>query len=158
MAAPSLTRQSSNRSRRKTRGLMRRAELNQPHRTWMSPTPHPPTHVFRICTVYVGIPLGSGAVAPWYSNMSSFEQTPSSPIRSSTFRDSAEESLSASGPAVAMSPVRHVFSGTLMYTHSMPIYYENETNVTWSRPLDLTVYKHLPSSIFRVYGRCRSYP
>jgi len=49
---------------------MRRAELNQPHLRWMPEMSHPLTHMFMISTVYVGMPLGSGAVGPWFITIS----------------------------------------------------------------------------------------
>lgn len=63
---PSFTRQSSKLRRRKSVGLTRRAELNQPQVRWTLDTVHPLlTHRFIICTVYVGMPLGNGDVGPW---------------------------------------------------------------------------------------------
>lgn len=61
---PSLTRQSSKCRRLNIRGLIRRAELNQPHLRWIPEISQPETQTFIISTVYVGIPLGRGAVGP----------------------------------------------------------------------------------------------
>lgn len=70
---PSLTRQSSNPSRLKTRGLISRAELNQPQFKCISEMSLPEVHTFMISTVYVGIPFGSDSVAPWIITISDFE-------------------------------------------------------------------------------------
>lgn len=67
---PSFTRQSLQRSRLKTLGLTRVAELNQPQLRWMRLMLQPVTHTFMISTVYVGMPLGSGDVGPWSITMS----------------------------------------------------------------------------------------
>ncbi|RZS17262.1 hypothetical protein BHM03_00049384 [Ensete ventricosum] len=79
---PSLTRQSLMRRRRKMRGLMRRVELNAPQLRWMRPMAQPflDEQRFSTVTVYVGIPLGSGGVAPWFTSMSSTLHR--SPVRS----------------------------------------------------------------------------
>lgn len=70
---PSLTRQSSKCRRLNIRGLIRRAELNQPQLRWIPEMSQPETQTFIISTVYVGIPLGRGAVGPWFITISDFE-------------------------------------------------------------------------------------
>lgn len=76
---PSLTRQSSQQTRRNTLGLTRRTELNQPQLTWMLEMVQSETHALRIWTVNIGMPWGIGEVGPWQIMMSSFEHD--EPIR-----------------------------------------------------------------------------
>ena len=72
---PSLTRQSSYPTLRKTLGFIKRAELNHPQWRRIFAMSQSLAHMFIIWTVYEGIPVGRGGTSPWYITMSSFEHT-----------------------------------------------------------------------------------